>query len=584
MGEQARAHHADLVHNQPAPEGHLLRGVGGRGLVEAVAVHADAAGLVDGVAPHVRGVRGLEGGHLEVDALPEAQHFLEELADELQRVGLAGAGRAVQLPHERLRALERGVLQPVLFRQQAVFDDDPLDHQAHGFALLGVHGLLDEARPVEPVPEQFGRDDVLRVHRRSALRAVEPDEVLGLRAGAARAGGAGRGEEAGRILDALDRLHASPLLPRDVSQVPAFLGAVAPDVLGEVVSRRWVLSSSLCQFSCSSSPASASLLPLTRVAMAFSRSSGSRRCSWSSAKSLSLLFVFQLVLAGQAVDEGVVRGVAPHLLGGEAVLRDPRAEGLAPAARVPRPQVADVRHLVRGVLDVAGPGPEEQQELLGILLVALASQGTEDHGHVGSLARRDDPVVPVLLRRASRAERHPVLAAALLDAVVLAGMEVFPRYSRLGFGQAALREQGVVVVVLSVVLGFARPGMTGHLTVIAPSELVDGQGLRLGVSASVPVHGPRLWAVHGLLCTDPAVCADFLALYRQGLSVYCGVQELEPVVQPARSVTGAVLTASAAVGSPRSAWSTRLAHSTAPLQTPRQKHSVIMRLAARPPT
>ena len=196
---------------------------------------------------------------------------------------------------------------------------------------------------------------------------MEPDEVLGLRTGAARAGGAGRGEEAGRILDALDPLHASPLLLRDVSQVPTFFGAVAPDVLGEVEHLRGesALGARLLV------PLPVLLLVvagLCLVASLDARGDGLFQIFRVQALQLVLRevvvavvcqVVFQLVLAGPAVDEGVVRGVAPHLLGGEAVPRDPRTEGLAPAAHVPRAQVADVRHLVCGVLDVAGPGPEE---------------------------------------------------------------------------------------------------------------------------------------------------------------------------------------------------------------------------------
>ena len=52
-----------------------------------------------------------------------------------------------------------------------------------------------------------------------------------------------------------------------------------------------------------------------------------------------------------------------------------------------------------------------------MLLLAAAVQGTVGHGCLGTLARFDDPVVSVRFGEASFSERHPVIAALLVDPV-----------------------------------------------------------------------------------------------------------------------------------------------------------------------
>ena len=121
LGQEPGADHADLVDDEPAPEGHAARGLGGCGAVQRVFAGADAAGAVQGVAADVRGVGGLERADLEVDALQVVQQLLEELADEGQDVGFARAGRAVQQPDQGLAAPQRGLLRV----EQVVLHQDP---------------------------------------------------------------------------------------------------------------------------------------------------------------------------------------------------------------------------------------------------------------------------------------------------------------------------------------------------------------------------------------------------------------------------------------------------------------------------
>ena len=100
------AHHADLVQDEPPPERDAARRVRPACRVQAALVPVEVEGLVQRLAADVRRVRGLEGGHLEVDALHVAEQVLEEFPPhEVEHVRLARAGTPVQQPEQRLLAV-----------------------------------------------------------------------------------------------------------------------------------------------------------------------------------------------------------------------------------------------------------------------------------------------------------------------------------------------------------------------------------------------------------------------------------------------------------------------------------------------
>ena len=180
LGQEPGADHADLVDDEPAPEGHAARGVGGCGAVQRVLAGADAAGAVQGVAADVRGIGGLERADLEVDALQVVQQLLEELADEGQDVGFARAGRAVQQPDQGLAAPQRGLLRV----QQIVLHQDPVHDQGQERVLLGVE-LGSHVVPVQPVSEQLRGDlalgaDLWRLDGAVQSREAASGSVVGV--------------------------------------------------------------------------------------------------------------------------------------------------------------------------------------------------------------------------------------------------------------------------------------------------------------------------------------------------------------------------------------------------------------------
>ena len=614
------AHHAHFVQDEPPPERDAARRVRPAGRVQAALVPVEPEGLVQRLAADVRRVRGLEGGHLEVDALHVAEQLLEEFPPhEVEHVRLARAGTPVQQPEQRLLAVSGRLVR----LHEPVFDQHSLHDQLQELALLRVEAALHVVAD-QPLAQKPFADPSEGVGGGSSARVVQSLHCDRRFLLVSVAGFARVLQHALRADDAVWPVEDDPLsMLSGVSarEVRLLAGASEPEALreidhlhGEVVLRGGVRRRGrrclVCLF----------LLRFVRRRSLLLCGPGSSHSSLHRFVQLVLLEVEDHVLhafvvavrrqvgvglqrAGQAVHEGVAQDVALQLLGGEAARARPgKAESLPPAGHLRRSELADVGHRLRGVLRVAGPGAEEQEHLLGVLVLAAAAQGAVGHGSVGPLARADDPVVSIGLCEASLPERHPVLAALLLDHVVHAGLQVslahfvgalllaavgeqrvehplFCSGLRAGCGGGLDRSLGRLILVL------CGPREVGLPTVVVARELVGRQRVHSRIPAAIAVERPVLRALdHALLLCMSLLSACIFALSAgSGVCSVAACSSCSPKDRESSAV-GAVLMASAAVGSLLFAWSRRLAHSHAPRQTPRQKHCVMIRLDVRAPT
>ena len=136
-----------MSHRQSA----MRRAVSGLQVVSKQLLSLLPESLVQRLAADVRRVRGLEGGHLEVDALHVAEQLLEEFPPhEVEHVRLARAGTPVQQPEQRLFAVSCCLVR----WHEPVFDQHSLHDQLQELALLRVeaasHVVADQPLAQKP--------------------------------------------------------------------------------------------------------------------------------------------------------------------------------------------------------------------------------------------------------------------------------------------------------------------------------------------------------------------------------------------------------------------------------------------------
>ena len=148
---------------------------------------------------------------------------------------------------------------------------------------------------------------------------------------------------------------------------------------------------------------------------------------------------------------------------------------MTPAGGARIAEVTNEGHKVsRGEPPIIRPGPEEQQQLDGLLLGGLAALRSQEDWNTGPAARHYHPVMAERVRQLSLPDRDPLLVSGwVANSVVDARLELGAVSLHARFLDASLREKGLELagMLFGLLLRCHGPGVRGFLKLVVHGKL-----------------------------------------------------------------------------------------------------------------